>query len=99
MWYNFYWYQLVREVDGLDHWSVYVIKANGDEDARKKAQQHADILNDETIHEASIDRGRWLLHAYSKFDMSRINQGFPVRVGSFSFPVSEDFSRSDVSDA
>lgn len=99
MLYNFYWYQLVREVNGVDEWAVYVTKAYSHDNARELAQKHAEILDDETSHVASSDRERWQLHAISKFDMSRINSGLPVLVANLRVPILEEVSRSDVSNA
>ena len=90
MLYNFYCYHLVRFKSKTDEWHVYVTKAHSEKNAKDLAEQHAEILNQELA--ASREAAgkppprlgeQWAVETYFKFDMSRINQGFPVLVGSF----------------
>jgi hypothetical protein len=103
---NFYYYQLVREhplaFAEKDEWRIYVTKASGDKHIRELAEQHLGALNAELTDDGKKEipwRKQWQLHAYSKFDMSRINQGLPVQVASFDIPVVEEYGRSDVNNA
>jgi hypothetical protein len=105
---NFYYYQIVREkLDSslervIDEWRIYVTKASGDKHIRELAEQHLGALNAELTDDGKKEipwRKQWQLHAYSKFDMSRINQGLPVQVASFDIPVVEEYGRSDVNNA
>ena len=102
--YNFYWYQIVREHpiefvlgnldnEKKDEWRIYVTKASGDKHIRELAEQHLGALNAELTDDGKKEipwRKQWQLHAYNKFDMSRINLGLPVMVAQFEIPMEDE---------
>jgi hypothetical protein len=85
--YNFYSYQLVRDIgSGTDEWRSYVIKARNDEHCQQLAELHADTLNKVLEENLHASRYFWQVYLVRRFNMSLINQGLPVRTGSYNIP-------------
>ena len=91
--YNFYFYILIQEVDGVEIWNTYVVKTWSNKQATEIAWNHAAVLDSEQDN----DRGEeWEVHMVAPFDMSRVSQGLPVRVASFNIPVDCGLDRVDI---
>ena len=90
MTYNFYSYQMVRDTgNNIDEWRAYVSKADSDSHCEKLATTHAAMLN-EMLREGGVPSSQhWNVYLVRKFNMSSINAGLPVLIGSYNIPFGD----------
>jgi hypothetical protein len=90
MGYDFYSYQMVRDTgEGIDEWRAYVARAGGSNHCEKLAGIHADTLNSLLAENDIPSRYHWNVYLVRKFNMSSINAGLPVLIGSYNTPTGD----------